>query len=302
MAVGPAALRVRLRSTSPETDIVAVLADVAPDGKSNPVAVGRLRSTFTKLVPGRSVTYHGAIVQPYNDLSAKQQALPLSTREYEVEFWPIGNRFAAGHRIRLSLVGTPASFQPTIPALNSIVVGGAQGARFELPTLPGTDLCGALGAKPCPTPVPESSKKCLARRAPIGPRNIGRVRLGLTRRRLGRIPVRTVRRTKTTRTYCVKGTRRRAVAVLSRGRVVLVGTRAPGHRMRGVGAGSRMKLLRRRFAHRASLTARLVRAGPRSRRLFGVRGSRVRFVAVADRRLLRKRAALRRALGRARLR
>jgi predicted acyl esterase len=141
MSVGPAALKVRLKSTSPETDIVAVLADVAPDGSSHPVAAGRLRSTFTELDASRSVTdASGKIVQPYNDLSQKQTVLPGQARDYQVEFWPIGNRFERGHRIRLLLAGTPVSFQPSIPALNSIVVGGPDGAQLQLPLLPGSDL------------------------------------------------------------------------------------------------------------------------------------------------------------------
>ncbi len=152
MSVGPAALKVRLSSTSPETDIVAVLSDVRPDGQSYPVAAGRLRSTFTKLDRSRSVNdpQTGKIVQPYNDLSEKQAVLPGTPKTYQVEFWPIGNRFETGHRIRLTLAGTPASFAPSVPALNSIAVGGQRGARLQLPVLPGSDLCTALGARPCP--------------------------------------------------------------------------------------------------------------------------------------------------------
>jgi predicted acyl esterase len=143
-------LKLRLKSTSPETDIVAVLSDVAPDGASHPVAAGRLRSTFTRLDANRSVTdSSGKVVQPYNDLSAKQTVLPGQPRDYQVEFWPIGNRFEAGHRIRLTLAGTPFTFLPTVPALNSIVVGGASGAQLQFPVLPGSDLCGALGASSC---------------------------------------------------------------------------------------------------------------------------------------------------------
>ncbi|MGH2951080.1 MAG: CocE/NonD family hydrolase, partial [Solirubrobacterales bacterium] len=151
IAVGPAALRVRLKSTSPETDIVAVLSDVAPDGTSTPIGSGRLRSTFPGIVRSRSLTdpASGEIVQPYNNLSAKQWALPGTARTYHVELWPIGNRFAAGHRIRLTLAGTPFTFLPSIPAINSIVVGGAAGARLQLPVLPGSDLCAALGAPAC---------------------------------------------------------------------------------------------------------------------------------------------------------
>jgi predicted acyl esterase len=76
--------------------------------------------------------------------------LPGSARDLHVEFWPVGNRFERGHRIRLSVVGTPFTFQPSVPALNSIVVGGGSGARLQLPVLPGSDLCAALGAAPCP--------------------------------------------------------------------------------------------------------------------------------------------------------
>jgi predicted acyl esterase len=165
MAVGPAALKLRLASTSPETDIVAVLSDVAPNGDSNPVAAGRLRSTFTEIDRSRSVTdpSSGEIVQPYNDLSEKRDVPPGSARTYHVELWPIGNRFEQGHRIRLTLAGTPASFTPSVPALNSIVVGGPEGATLQMPTLPGSDLCGALGGAPCLTKPPAAGAQTRAR-------------------------------------------------------------------------------------------------------------------------------------------
>ena len=160
MSVGPAALKLRLSSTSPETDIVAVLADVAPDGQSYPVAAGRLRSTFTRVDRSRSVRDpdSGRIVQPYNDLSEKQTVPPGTEQTYQVEFWPIGNRFEAGHRIRLILAGTPGSFSPTLPAVNSILVGGKPGAHIRFPVLPGSDLCRALGAAPCPTGDPSARR------------------------------------------------------------------------------------------------------------------------------------------------
>ena len=153
MAVGPASLEVRLASTSPETDIVAVISDVAPGGAAHPVAAGRLRSAFTGLDVSRSLRdpRSGEIVQPFNDFSVKRPVAPGTPHTYEVEFWPIGNRFEPGHRIRLTLAGTPASFQPSVPAINSIVVGGPDGAALQMPTLPGSDLCAALGGEPCPT-------------------------------------------------------------------------------------------------------------------------------------------------------
>jgi len=80
-----------------------------------------------------------------------------------------------------------------------------------------------------------------------------------------------------------------------RARARLVTTTARYHRMRRVGRGSSSRRLAR-FPHRVRIARRLYRAGPRSRRIFGTRRGKVRFVAVADRRLIRKPKTLRRYL------
>jgi hypothetical protein len=140
-------------------------------------------------------------------------------------------------------------------------------------------------------------RRCLARRSPIGPRNIGRVRLGYARRRLLRLPVKPVRRTSRSYRYCVKGGSGRVVAVFSRrGRVVLVTTTARGHGNRGLRRGARARAFRRAYSRSRALRAGVYRANPRSPRLIGVRGGRVRFFAVANRRLVRRPRALARHL------
>jgi len=130
---------------------------------------------------------------------------------------------------------------------------------------------------------------CLSRRSSIGPRNIGRIRLARTRRQLGRLRVQPRRRTRRTFRYCVRRSRGRVVAVFSsrsrRGRVRLVTSTSRYHRMRRVGRGATVRRLARSFPHRVRIGRGLYLAGPGSRRLFGVRHGRVRFVAVADRRL-----------------
>ena len=151
--------------------------------------------------------------------------------------------------------------------------------------------------------VLELSGPCLAPRAPIGPRNIGRVRLGYTRSRLlRRLPVAPVRRTRHSQSYCVRGRSGRVAAVFSRGRVELVATTARGHGNRGVGVRARERAFRRAYPNRRRIGRGLFRASRRSPRLFGVRGGRVRFIAVANRRLLARPRALRRALRRAGIR
>lgn len=147
--VGPAALQLFLSSVLPEADIYAVLADVWPDGMAHAVGIGRLRTSFPDIVPERSLQdAQGRIVQPYPDHSAKTQALPGTLREYQVEFWPVGNRFQSGHRLRLYLVGAPSYTVPS-PSLNLASVGGETPSRLNLPVLPGQDLCAALGASAC---------------------------------------------------------------------------------------------------------------------------------------------------------
>jgi hypothetical protein len=122
--------------------------------------------------------------------------------------------------------------------------------------------------------------RCLARRVKVGRRGVGRARVGRTRRRL---PPATRRSPRTAR-WCVKGGKGKVTAVFTRsGKVALVRTSAPGHRVGRVHPGSRPH----------SLGHGLVRRGTR---LFGVRRGRVRYVAVASRSLIRNRGALRRYL------
>ena len=79
----------------------------------------------------------------------------------------------------------------------------------------------------------------------------------------------------------------------------LVATTARGHGNRRVRVLSRTRAFRRAYPRRRRVARGIYRASPGSPRLFGVRRGRVRYIAVANRRLLRRPAALRRALRRA---
>ena len=147
--VGPGSLDVFVATALPESDLHAVIADVWPDGRAFAVGVVRLRTSFPDIDLSRSVIdSHGEVVQPYGVYSAKRPAVPLQTREYHVEFWPIGNRFQTGHRLRVYLVGTSAYMLPALPGLNVVSIGGATPSRLLLPVLPGSDACAAIGAAP----------------------------------------------------------------------------------------------------------------------------------------------------------
>jgi hypothetical protein len=137
-SAGPAALDVRLSSTASESALWAVIADVWPDGSSHPIAAGRLSSAYPNIIRSQSlIDPQGDVVQPYGDYSHKSDAPLLSSRTYQIEFWPIGNRFRVGDRIRLVILGASAASLPSLPALNFVTVGGPDASRLLLPVLPG---------------------------------------------------------------------------------------------------------------------------------------------------------------------
>jgi hypothetical protein len=124
-----------------------VISDVSPDGTPHPVASGRLNSDFPAIKRARSLRdpASGAIVQPYGDYRERRPAPAGATRRYRVELWPIGNRFKAGHRIRLHILGASAASLAGAPAINTVTAGGRHGSRLWFPVLPGSDLRDALG-------------------------------------------------------------------------------------------------------------------------------------------------------------
>jgi hypothetical protein len=81
-----------------------------------------------------------------------------------------------------------------------------------------------------------------------------------------------------------------------RGRSLLVTTTAPRHGNRGVSAGRRSLRLRRAYPRRRAVIRGVYRASPHSRRLIGISRGKVRFIAVADTRLIRRHEALKRYL------
>lgn len=140
LAAGPLDLDVPLATTTPGSAIWAVVSDVSPNGEAHPLTVGRLNTDFPDVVAARSLYDHGTLVQPYGDFSVRKTAGLLQTRTYHVELWPIGNRFRAGHRLRLEIVCASAFSLFALPGIDAVKVGGAGGAVLRFPVLPGSSL------------------------------------------------------------------------------------------------------------------------------------------------------------------
>jgi hypothetical protein len=295
---GPLQLHLVAASTANDSDWYGKLADVAPDGTQSIITQGELRASHRQLDEHRS-----SEASPYHVHTDPKPITPDATYPYDISIWPTAYQLPAGHRLQLRVTSddmpthfdgyvyadrdNPAAtrLEPLPPATNTIREGGRDGSWMLVPVSGRAD--GGLG-------LSGSSRGCLARRAPIGPRNVGRVRLGLTRRQLLRRVPAPRRRTKHSWRWCVKGGRGTVSAAFTRrGRVALVATTAPRHGNRRIHPGTRVRALRRAYRRTRALGRTLLRANPRSPRLFGVRRGRVRYIAVTSRATIRNRRTLR---------
>jgi acetyl esterase/lipase len=135
--------------------------------------------------------------------------------------------------------------------------------------------------------APTLSRSCLAHRAPVGARNIGRLRLGIRMRSLlGRVPA-PLTRTQRSWRWCARGDRGSVSAAFTpRRRVALALTSARHHGNRGVTPGTSVGRLRV-YPRRRRIAPGLYLASPDSTRLIGVRRGRLQYFAVASRGLIR---------------
>ena len=137
-------------------------------------------------------------------------------------------------------------------------------------------------------------ERCVPRRLAVSGVRIGPARLGRSVKALS-ARYRVLRRSGRTTRLCLRG-RGRFLVGARRGRVDLVATKAPGHRTRRLGPGMRAKRVSgaRRVAGGLLVGHRL--GGGRV--VYGLRGGRVRFLAVVPRRALARPRALARRLAR----
>jgi hypothetical protein len=148
---------------------------------------------------------------------------------------------------------------------------------------PGAGTPGAGGTKGA-----TGKSRCVSRRAAVTSEAIGKVNVGTPYTDvLGALGQPLRAKTGVFR-YCVTGGGRFLVAFDRLGRVRLIASTAPRHAAKGVRTGSSLAQLKRRFPKARLITRRVLAAGP----LFGVRGSKVRWVGAADRSVARSKRRL----------
>ena len=147
---GPTQLHLVASSSAPNTDWIAKLADVAPDGSESIVAEGYLRASHRTLDKARST-----LGNPYHDNEHPTPLEPGAVYPFDIAIYPTAYRLAAGHRLQLRLTTIdmpthlPASYRidrndpssvsvvPLLPATNTVQEGGRRPSSLLLPVLGG---------------------------------------------------------------------------------------------------------------------------------------------------------------------
>jgi putative CocE/NonD family hydrolase len=129
--VGPVTVSLFASSSCVDTDFVARLSDVFPDGRSILVVDGILRARYRK-----------SRTQP-------KLLRPKEVYRFEIDLWPTAWRFAAGHRLRLAVTSsnfprfdrnlntgeTPAFRHALKTATNTVYHDGDHPSHLNLPVL-----------------------------------------------------------------------------------------------------------------------------------------------------------------------
>jgi putative CocE/NonD family hydrolase len=127
MVDGPIAARIYATSTRPETELVATVEDVAPDGTSTPLTSGALLGSFRKLDP--DLTWRapgGKPIAPYHPYTRKSVRAvdPGKVTRYDVEIFPTLAELAKGPRLRLTLTTSDSPHLLPNPAQATNLAGG----------------------------------------------------------------------------------------------------------------------------------------------------------------------------------
>ncbi|MGH8461022.1 MAG: CocE/NonD family hydrolase [Stenotrophobium sp.] len=147
---GPVALHLVATSTATDTDWIAKLADVAPDGSEAIISNGYLRASHRELDAARSHT--GA---PYHTHVNPTPIVAGKVYDYDIEVWPTAYALAAGHQLQIRLTSydvpthAPAMIQfdrnnlvatqivPLLPATNGVIEGGSDPSSLLIPVYTG---------------------------------------------------------------------------------------------------------------------------------------------------------------------
>jgi len=108
---GPITMTLWASSTAPNTDFFALVSDVAPDGRVCPLQRGILRASYRALDEEMStwteLQGEKVLIRPYHTLRDPQPLEPGKPYRFEIEVFPVGHVFRAGHKLSVSISQPP---------------------------------------------------------------------------------------------------------------------------------------------------------------------------------------------------
>ncbi|MGH7818208.1 MAG: CocE/NonD family hydrolase C-terminal non-catalytic domain-containing protein [Candidatus Binatia bacterium] len=171
---GPINLTLWASSTAPDTDFFVDLLDVAPGGEVSYLQRGLQRASHRAIDDDKSDfvpsgTEAGAYYRAHHPHTntTLQTLTPLVPEKFEIEIFPVGHLFRAGHKLVIQIHAPPpqdplsiyvwVSGQP--PAINTVFHDAEHRSSLLLPVMPvlpplGTaPACGEMIGVPCFTPL-----------------------------------------------------------------------------------------------------------------------------------------------------
>ena len=221
---GPIDVTLYASATSTDTEWVANVEDVAPDGTSAPLTSGALLGSFRALDPANTwAAPDGRPLLPYHPYTqtSVQAVVPGAVTRYDLEVFPIAAVLAPGHRLRLTLTTSDTPHLLPSAAQSANLAGGVYQVQRNAPAASFVEL-------------------------PLGP-------VGLPATRLGSVFA------GASRAAACASLRHEVVHVGRRGRLTRATVRVNGRRVRAVRRGARGLLVslagRRSGTYRISVDA-----------------------------------------------
>ncbi len=123
---GPVTATVYASATTSQTQLVAELEEVTPDGTSYPLTEGALLGSLRAVNQSRSWTADGMTVLPYHPYTqtSARPVSPGTMTEYQIQVFPTLATIASGDRVRLTLSTADAPHLTPLPAQLSSLAGG----------------------------------------------------------------------------------------------------------------------------------------------------------------------------------
>ena len=123
---GPITATVYAAANTPQTEWVAEVEVVTPDGTSFPLTEGALLGSLRTTDPSRSWTAGGVTVYPYHPYTQEsaQPVVPGATETYEIQVFPTLATLPAGDRLRVTISTTDTPHLVPIPSQLAQLAGG----------------------------------------------------------------------------------------------------------------------------------------------------------------------------------